>query len=127
MNILTKKDLEKYFIHNVKQVYIEFDDGCKVSLDQISQYDLDLDNDTNSIISFTNILENRELENRFNGRQSNRIVYVQINANAVTIDDCDEFPVLYNIPCDMKIRRLNCRWKYDNYSHIRVELEGVVK
>lgn len=126
MNISIKKDSKKYFIHDVKQVDIEFDDGCKVSLDQISQYDLDFDNNTNSIISFTSIFDNRELENRFNGRQSNRVVCVQIDANAVDIDG-DEFLVLYNIPCDMKIRRLNCRWKYDNYSHMRVELEGVVK
>ena len=96
MNISIKKDSKKYFIHDVKQVDIEFDDGCKVSLDQISQYDLDFDNNTNSIISFTSIFDNRELENRFNGRQSNRVVCVQIDANAVDIDG-DEFLVLYNI------------------------------
>ena len=120
MKVTVENNINEYILNRIKNVYIGFDDNVEVKLDQISDYDINLDKIDSSIIELTNILGNVELQNHFKGKS--RIIYVHIEFVGIDITGEQEFKVLYDIPCDMVIRNLRiCS------GDMFVELEGIVK
>ena len=129
MTVTTENNIKQYVLYKIKTLRIGFDDNTEVKLDQITNYELNLDKIDTSTIELTNMLGNIELENHFIGNKRNRIIYVYIEAVGVDALTSQEFKVFYDIPCDMIIRRLkiyNC-CSNSSYGDMFVELEGIIK
>lgn len=125
MKVTVENNVKEYILDKIKDVYIGFNDNVEVRLNQIIDYDIDLNNEHDSTISFTNALNNVEMENHFKGKKS-RIIYVRIDAIGWNPDE-SSFDVFYDIPCDMKIKNLRISGEYDGFGDMHVELEGVVR
>lgn len=125
MKITTENNV--HILDRIKKVYIGFDDNTEVQLDQIINYDIDLDKIEYSIIKLTNALGNAELENHFKGNKRNRIIYVHIEF--IGVDPFIErySNVFYDIPCDMVVRKLKVSNDCDGLGDMSIELEGIVK
>ena len=127
MKVTTENNINEYILDRIKKVYIGFDDNTEVKLDNVVEYDIDLDNFDMSIIEITNALFNVEIENRFKGKKSNHIIYIHIEATGVTPYENESLDVFYDIPCDMKIRRYRTNASHINIGNMFVELEGFIK
>lgn len=127
MKTIVENNIKAYFIDRVNKIYIGFDDNAEVELNQIMDYDLDLDNECDSTISFVSAFNDREIENRFKGRKSNHVIYVRMDVIAINPYDAEELKIFYDIPCDMKIRRLRVSGKSNCSDNMYIELEGIVK
>lgn len=128
MKITVENDVTQFVLCEINCVYIEFSDGIEAKLDCITDYDIDLDNIDCSIIGLTNTFFNTEIENRFKGKKSNHVILVHIEATGIDKNDgYTRLNVFYDIPCDMKIRRLRINGDRSNFGSMFVELEGFVK
>ena len=127
MKVITENNVNEYILDRIKKVYIGFDDNIEVELNNIIEYDIDLDNIDMSMLEFTNSLFNTEIENRFNEKKSNHIIYVHIEAIGFIPSKNKSIDVFYDIPCDMKIRRYRTNASYRDIGNMFIELEGIVK
>ena len=126
MKITTENNVKQYVLYRVNNVYIGFDDNIEVKLDQVTEFDIDLDSIDYSTIRFTNVLNNIEIANHFKSDKKNHIIYVHIEAIGVLPGDGQEVKVFYDIPCDMNIRRFRLNGCF-NQPNMFIELEGIVK
>ena len=54
MKVITENNVNEYILDRIKKVYIGFDDNIEVELNNIIEYDIDLDNIDMSMLEFTN-------------------------------------------------------------------------
>lgn len=127
MKVTVENNVNEYVLDRIKNVYIGFDDNTEVKLNQIVDFNIDLDNIDISTISLTNALENVEIINHFKGNKINDIFYVCIEAFALNPIDCNVLKVSYDIPCEMKIKRLRTDGGTGRCGEMYFELEGFVK
>lgn len=127
MKITIENNAKEYFIDRIQNVYIGFDDNVEVKLNQIVEYDIDLDNTDCSTIEFRNAFNSTEIENHFKGNSKNHIIYIRIELLAVNPIDMKNLKVFYDIPCNMVIKRLKSYGDYTEIGGMHIELEGVIK
>ena len=127
MKVIVENNVKQFVLDRINKVYIGFDDNVEVSLDQIIDYDIDLDRVDCCSIGFTNAISDVEMINHFKGDNKSKIIYVKIEATGMSISDCRKNDVLYDIPCEMIIRRLRTNGEINNIGNMFVELEGFVK
>lgn len=126
MKITTEDNVKNYILSHIKYVYIGFDDNTEVMLPGVKEYDIDLDKVDYSTIELTNAFGNTEIENHFS--KHNRVIYVHIEACAVVLESSEKMiDVFYDIPCDMKIKRLRINNDIDSCNEMFIQLEGAVK
>lgn len=125
MKVTTGNNVKQFSLSRIKAVYIGFDDNTEVTLNQIVDYDIDLDRIDCSTIEFTNTLDNVEIENHFS--KNSHIICVRIDGIGYLPDSDKETTVFYDIPCDMKIRRLRMNGDIGTCQNMFVGLEGIVK
>lgn len=125
MKVITKDNVKQFIFDKIQRVYIGFDDNTKVKLEQISEFDIDLDKFGTSTIEVTNGLHDIEIKNQFS--KNNHVVSVYIEAKGAKLQDCEPIDIFYDIPCDMKIRRLRINGDYESYPDMFIMLEGIVK
>lgn len=127
MKITTENNFKQFALDRINKVYIGFDDNVEVKLEHVIDYDIDLDKIEYSTIELTNSLSDVKLINHFKGNSNSKIIYLKIKAIGIALDDYKYIDVLYDIPCDMVIRRLRTNGGHDECSSMFIELEGVVK
>jgi hypothetical protein len=134
MKVITDNNVKQFILDRIDKVYIGFNDNIEVTLKHITDYDIDLDKIEYSTIEFANALSDKEMINHFKGNSNSKIIYVKIKATGITLDDevslsLDDkwIDVLYDIPCDMVIRKLRIDGGVNECSRMVVELEGAVK
>lgn len=127
MKVKTERNIKEFILHKINKVFIGFDDNIEVELNNIVDYDIDLDNIEYSTIGVTNFLSNKEIENHFVGNKTKDIIYVRIEAEGIIPHSAELIDVFYNIPCDMKIRRLRFSGDNNGQGNMFIELEGFVR
>ena len=121
-------DVQNFILNRIDKIYIGFNDNIDVKLTNITEYDINLNNECSSTIEFSNVFTNIELANHF--RSNSRIIYVRIEAFGIIADKNNygkHTAVFYDIPCNMVISRLRISRNSDDCSEMYVELEGLVK
>lgn len=129
MKVTTENNVENFVLYEINSVYLLFNDEVEVELNNIIEYDFDFDKIECSTIELLNELNNSEIENRFGARKNNHITFIHIEATGVCLgEDCGkDVKVFYDIPCDMKIRRLRVNGNKDCICNMFISLEGFVK
>ena len=80
MKITTDNNIDQFILLDLNKVYITFDDDSEVKLNNITDYDIDLNKIENSTIELTTEFSSAELENRFKGKKINHINLIHIEA-----------------------------------------------
>lgn len=133
MKVITDNNVKQFILDRIDKVYIGFNDNIEVTLKHITDYNIDLDKIEYNTIEFTNALSDKEMINHFKGNSNSKIIYIKIKATGITLDDGITLNdhkwinVLYDIPCDMVIRKLRIDGGVNECSRMVVELEGAVK
>ena len=126
MKVTTENNVKQYILHTINNVYIGFNDNVEVVLNQITEFDIDLDGANNSTIEFKTDISNIELANYFSNKK-NHIIYVRMEATGMNIESQTDVKVYYDVPCNMIIRRLRFDGDNSYCGGMLVELEGFVK
>ena len=118
-------EMEKGFISDVNCIILIFEDNTEVRIGKIKNYDLDLNDNDCSSISFTTACIYNNLLNKFKKKNIKKIC---INLKEVDVNDLDSVkPLQLDILCNMKINRCNLIGDIDSGVDMYVELEGMVK
>ena len=126
MKITIDDNIEQFILLDLIEVCITFDDDSEVKLNNITDYDIDLNKIENSTIELTTEFSSAELENRFKGKKINHINLIHIEAKGYVAGEDKDINVFYDIPCDMTIRRLRINGCYEEVGKMFVSLEGFV-
>jgi hypothetical protein len=121
------RNTKQFVFDRAKTIRIGFSDNIEVKLDQIINYDLDLDVVGESTIDITSALFDVDVINRFQRNSSSRVIYVEIEMIGYDIET-NYYPIVtYRIPCDMKIIKFRMDTSYGVSSEMRIQLEGIVR
>lgn len=126
MKITTDDNIEQFILLDLIKVCITFDDDVEVKLNNIIDYDIDLNKIESSTIELTTESSSVDIENRFKGKKSNHINLIHIEAKGYVGDENKDINVFYDIPCNMTIRRLRINGCYEGVGKMFVSLEGFV-
>ena len=122
-------DIQNGFLRNIKSITIVFEDNEEVILDNIYDFDFDLDSIESSWIDVTNAYINKTLVDRFASKKENSKIK-HININYINLDIKYQeaiFDAFIDIPCCMSIRKLRINGDTDSCGKMYVRLEGWVK
>ena len=122
-------DIQNGILCNIKSITIVFEDNEAVVLNNIYDFDFDLDSIESSWIDVTNAYINKILVNRFASKKENSKIK-HININYINLDIKYQEAILdtfIDIPCCMIIRKLRIDGDTDRYGKMYVRLEGMVK
>ena len=125
MKVTTENNVKEYVLNRIENVHIGFNDNAEITLNHITEYNIDLDSIDYSTISFANAINNIEIENHFKNNKKSRVIYIHIDAIGYLIENGKEVKVFYDIPCDMIIRRFRLNGS-SCCENMYVELEGIV-
>ena len=123
--IVTTDNNKQFVLDKIEKVLITFTDGTKVTLNAITDFEVDLDTTNYSEIDITNALFDKELQNHFKSYRPNKINGIFIDGKGINLENYEETKISYTIPCDMYIRRLRLNSDLGS-SSMRVVLEGEV-
>lgn len=127
MKMTIDKNTKQFVFDRAKTIRIGFSDNIEVKLDQIINYDLDLDVVGESTIDITSALFDVDVINRFQRNGSSRVIYVEIEMIGYDIET-NYYPIVtYRIPCDMKITKFRMDASYGVASQMNIQLEGIVR
>lgn len=132
MRIITKNNIEEYYIERVVDVYIGFEDFSEARLSSVSNLDIYLTDDEFSIIKLESNFCNEEIMNHLKGNKKNHVTYVNMELEILHPVEKEsgipESSIAYQlIPCDMKITGASIHDVKDNLGIFTVELMGKVK
>ncbi len=125
MKLVTNNN-KQFILDRIKNIILLFTDDTKITLSEITDFNLDLDSINCSEIDITNALFNKELQNHFKGYKKNKIKEIWIEGIGFSLDDCKGQQILYDIPCNMYIRRLIINGNIGTSSSMQVVLEGSI-
>ena len=118
-------DNKQFILDRINKVILCFKDGYEITLNQIMNYDFDLDRFETSTIQITNTLTDKEMLHRFGKLENDAdiITLVHIEGDIQTKNNI----IMIDIPCNMYIRRLRTEGEFGRIGIMSVELEGWVK
>ena len=122
-------DIQNGILCNIKSITIVFEDNEAVVLNNIYDFDFDLDSIESSWIDITNAYINKTLVDRFAIKKGHpKIKHININYASLDTTYCEDIlDTFIDIPCCMIIRKLRIDGDTDRYGKMYVRLEGLVK
>lgn len=115
-------DNKQFLFYKIKKIILCFEDGCEVVLDQVKEWDFDLDRCDCSYIDFINMLVSKEIIDRFCTNKEH-IKFVHIEGEGYEVEDT----VMVNMQCYMRIRKLRLNGDIESATEMHVQLEGKVE
>ena len=119
-------DNKQFIFDRIHKIILCFEDGCEVTLDQVTEWDFDLDRCDYSYIDLTNIFVDKELVNRFCTNKE-RINFIHIEGQGYEFYSASNDVIMIDIQCNMRIRKVRLNGNVEGCSKMYVQLEGTVK
>lgn len=119
-------DIKEGVMESIDKIILTFEDNVEIELNQIINYDIDLDCIEYSSIELTNALVNHDLLNRFKAKERTiKIKLIHIEYNICQIIDGKVNKSYLDIPCQMCLRR--CRIDGDACGKMFISIEGGIE
>lgn len=132
MRIITKNNIEEYYIERIVNVYIGFEDFSEARLSSVSDLDMCLTNGDFSVIRLESDFCNEEIMDHLKGNKVNHVTYVNMELEILHPlekgSNIPESSIAYQlIPCDMEITECSIYDVKEKLGVFTVELMGKVK
>lgn len=126
MEIKVNNNIEDYYIIDILNVYIGFEDKTEARIRCVKSYEIYL-NDEESNLTFYSNLNNAEILNHFTGNKTNHIEYVNLEAKIGIPETSDTYMMYQLIPCDMEIVSYDTSRLVGEENYVMISLEGNIK
>ena len=118
--------IKKGIMTQINKIILVFKDDIEIELNEIIDYDINLDYIDVSTIELTNMFLNNELLNRFKSKK-NKITLIHIEYEIYDVDKKISEKVFLDIPCYMKIECCRISGDNNNIGTMHIVIDGGIQ